>query len=287
MLRKLRVFHEVAETGSVSKAAINLHMAQPAVSLILKDLEAYYQVSLFDRLSNRLYITPAGQHLYLMAQQVLAELDKLDTSMKESDFQQSLRLGAGIAASSGKFVHVVKQLQEEYPSLSITVEIEKSPDIEQKVLDNIVDIGIIEGVSHHPKLISEVIYTDEYQLVASPECPYEHITVVEIKNFPMILREPTSNTRGILDEAFASTSGRMNIIWSSVSIDAIKLAVKAGLGYSLLPRQLIEDDLREGTLKVIKIEDFMIKRTVSWVMHRDRQMSESMKRLVELFISNL
>lgn len=280
-MRKLRIFKEVADTGSVSKAALKLHIAQPAVSLVIKELEQEYGCILFERLSRRLYITQQGRALLFDVNRVIEAYNVMDTNMRQSNITSEMRIGIGIASSHGRFIDTMKWIKQIHPAWDVRVNIHISPLIQQMLLNNEIDVGIIEGPSNHPHLISHILYAEEVVLLGSAKSKSDLIRMDELSQLPMILREADSISRSLIDERMALAGIRLNVIWSSSSIEIIRRAVGEDLGYTFLPIGIAREHIDNGELKIIAIEGIELRRTVCWVMHRDKVMTPPIEEFLK------
>ncbi len=282
-MRKLRIFKEVADTGSVSKAALKLHIAQPAVSLVIKELENEYDCVLFERLSRRLYITEKGRSLLVDVNILISSYDTMEAHLRQAKQTLAMHAGVGVASSHGRFIETMKWLKETHPDWDVRVSIQISPLIQRMLLENEIDIGIIEGQSSHPHLISHTLFTEDIVLLGSSNSPLSRIGVSELATLPMILREAESISRSTIDEVMAQHGIRLQVIWSSSSIEIIKRAVQENLGYTLLPYGIAHEQIDRNELKLIQLDGIRLRRTVSWVMHRDKAMTP----VIEAFLKKM
>lgn len=285
-MRKLRIFKEVADSGSVSLAAKRLHMAQPAVSLAIKELEEEYGCALFERLARRFYITQSGRVLLGHVNELVREYSAMEQAMKQPVRDQEMRVGVGVASSHGRFIDAMKWIQKNYPQWHIRVDVHISPVIQKMVLENEADVGIIEGQSTYPQLLTRTLFTEDVVLLGSMASTLESVHVKGLAELPMILREAESSNRAYIDEMMAQKGIHLNVVWSSSSIEIIKRAVSEGLGYTLLPRGVALENIQNGQLKLIRLEGIELKRTVSWVMHRDKAMTLPIETLLKRIEEN-
>jgi DNA-binding transcriptional LysR family regulator len=282
-MRKLRIFKEVADQGNISKAALKLHIAQPAVSLAIKELEAEYGCVLFERLSRRLFITEKGKTLLVDVNRVIEAYDLMEAHLRQSTPVSLLRIGVGVASSYGRFIETMKWIKIAHPDWDVRVSIHISPLIQQMLLDHEIDVGIIEGQSSSSQLISKPLYAEDIVLLGSKDSPLERIDVSELPALPMILRESQSMSRIILDEMMAQHGIRLNVLWASSSIEIIKRAVMENLGYTLLPIGTADSQLKNGELKVIGLGGISLRRSVSSIMHVDKAMTPQ----IEAFLNKM
>ncbi|MGB7594152.1 MAG: LysR family transcriptional regulator [Erysipelotrichaceae bacterium] len=272
-MRKLRIFKEVADQGNLSKAAQKLHIAQPAVSLAIKELEAEYGCVLFERLSRRLYITEKGKTLLHDVNRIIEDYDLMEAHLRQSTPASVLRIGVGVASSHGRFIETMQWIKQIHPDWDVRVSIHITPVIQRMLIDHEIDVGIIEGPASSSQLISKSLYTEDIVLLGCKDSPLNRLRVDELPSLPMILRETESMSRIILDEMLAQHGIRLNVCWSSSSIEIILRAVQAGLGYTLLPVGIARPYINRGDLKIIALEGIQLRRSVSQVLHRDKAMT--------------
>ena len=170
-LRHLRIFVAVCETGSMTAAASQLFIAQPSISLAVSEMEEYYGVKLFDRISRKLYLTENGRRALQYARHIIDLLDEMEQGVKDLDTVGQLRVGTSITIGTYLLPHYVRQLKERYPSVKVEAFIGNSGCIEQRILDNEIDIGIIEGVAHSSYICSESFPGDRLAFI----CAADHI----------------------------------------------------------------------------------------------------------------
>jgi len=285
-MRKLRIFKEVADQGNISKAAQKLHIAQPAVSLAIKELEADYGCVLFERLSRRLYITEKGKTLLIDVNRIIEDYDLMEAHLRQSVPASILRIGMGVASSYGRFIETMQWIKQTHPDWDVRVSIHITPVIQQMLIDHEIDVGIIEGQANSSQLVSKPLYAEEIVLLGSRDCELSSIRVDELPSLSMILRETESMSRIILDEMMAQHGIRLNVSWSSSSIEIILRAVAAGLGYTLLPIGIAREEIKRGDLKIIGLEGIQLRRSVSQVLHRDKAMTPPIEAFLKKMEEN-
>ena len=168
-LRHMRILVAVFQQGSVTKAAQALHLAQPSVSLALRELEDYYGVALFTRTGRQLLPTACGQSFYDYAVHVVSLVDEMETQMRNWDTLGTVRIGSTITIGTHLLPGLVRQLQTEFPDLKIEVKVCRASQVEQLILDNDIDLGLMEMQPEHPKLYAEPFLHDELQAIVPPQ----------------------------------------------------------------------------------------------------------------------
>lgn len=283
-LRHMKILVAVFQQGSVTKAAQALHLAQPSVSLAIRELEEYYGVALFDRIGRRLTPTAGGNAFYGYAVHIVSLMDELEKQMRNWDALGAIRLGATITIGTHLLPELVRQYQEQFPELRVEVKICRASQVEQLVLDNAIDIGLIETQPEHPDLQAAAFLEDELCAIVPPGSALAQkasVTLPELAEQPFLMRELGSSGRKILDAAFALHHLSVSPVWESVSTQAIIQAVAEGLGVAVLPKLLVERDVQDGTVIMLPF-DAPLHRTLYIVHHRQKLLSSNMQRFIAL-----
>ena len=142
-LRHLRIFVTVCETGSMTAAAQILYIAQPAISLAVSEMEEHYKVRLFDRISRRLYLTDSGRQALEYARHIIALFDEMEQGVGGGQEAKELRIGTSITIGSCLLPGYIRELKERFPSLTVQAAVGNSEAIEQKLLENQIDICLL------------------------------------------------------------------------------------------------------------------------------------------------
>ncbi|MCX7715322.1 MAG: LysR family transcriptional regulator [Clostridia bacterium] len=282
-LRHMRIFITVCETNNITRAACKLFLAQPAVSLAIKELEGYYGVRLFERIGKKLYITEDGKNILSYASQIIALFDEMENSVSNRDTIGTLRIGASITIGTHFMPKYVKYFSSLYPKINVNVFINSSDIIENKLLSNNLDFGLIEGSVHSPYLISESYMKDKLIAICSsghPFCEREKISAEEFAAQPLLLREKGSGTRELFDRVFSDFS--ITPSWESTSTEAIIQAVIQGVGVSVLPFHLVEDELRKNEIKAVEISGMKFSRRFSIIYHKNKHITNAMSTFFDI-----
>ena len=232
-LRHMKILVEVYRQNSVTKAAQALHLSQPSVSLALRELEDYYGVTLFERVGRRISPTECGREFYGYAVHVVSLMDELETRMRNWDAIGTVRIGATVTIGTYLLPELVRQYQAEFPALHVDVQVCRASQVEQLVLDNRIDLGLIETQPEHEELVAVPFSRDELQAIVPPDSPLAgrgKVTIQELAQFPFLMREPGSAGRKALDGYLALHRLSVQPAWESVSTQALIKAVVEGLG---------------------------------------------------------
>jgi len=292
-LRQLEVFAGVYELRSFSRAASALRLTQSTVSEHVRLLEEELGTRVFDRLSRETVPTRAGELLYGYARQMLLLRTEARQALDQFLGQVTGTLLVGASTIPGEYVlpAVIGRFRGQHPRVAITLQISDSRGISQAVLDGQVDLGVVGADPGNRVLETRALMPDELVLVIPPSHAWagrQEATLAELRTEPLIVREPGSGSRQALERAL-ETSGRglgdMQVVAEMGSTSAIKQAVKAGVGVSVVSRRAVEDECRHGLLGCVKLKDLAVTRQFYMVVHAGRSRSPLCQAFLE-FLKN-
>lgn len=285
-LRHLILFRTVQECGcNLTKAARQLHMTQPAVSLAIKELEQYYGVRLFDRIGRRLHITDAGRHVLQYAVHISDLFSDLETGLRDWDSSGILRVGASITIGSQFLPGYVKAFSALCPGIDVRVTVEQSERLERRLLANELDCALIEGIAHDPNLVSEAYMEDHLSVICAPQrgwAPGQVLSREEFQAQRFLLREHGSGTREVFDRVMEQAGLHVVPAWEAISTTALVNAVIHDLGISVLPHRMILSAAERGLVTTVEVEGLQFRRSFSILHHKDKFLTPSARRFMEL-----
>lgn len=283
-IKAMRIFVEVCDCGSMTRAAENLYMAQPAVSRAISELESHYGTKFFERISRRLEITQAGQEYYSHATNILSLLDRLDLQMKHIDTVGSLRIGTSITIGTKLLPGFIEQFSLQYPDIKVKATIENSATIEEMVINNKIDLGIIEGSTHFDNILYEDFRPDQLCFICSNDHPFANreIEIETLNGCDFLLREEGSAGREQFDYLISHYNLNVNPMWESASTKAIISGVEKNIGISLLPELLVEDSLAEENIACFTVKNITITRHFKVMYHKNKYFTPALEYLKEL-----
>lgn len=277
-LRHLRIFVEVCRLSSITKAADSLHLTQPAVSLAIRQLEEYYGIRLFDRISKKLYLTEPGTRMLSYAAHIVESFDEMETRLKNWDYSGALRIGSSISTGTQMLPQLIRQFNQKYPEIRTQVIIDNSRIIEEKVLTNQLDLALVESLTYSPDLISRPFFEDQLIIIACPDHPLTRVSrpdVQVLSEYPVLLREQGSGTREVLDALLLTEQVQVTPLWESTSTRSIINAVKEKIGISILPYELVKNEIHSGEIAAIPVAAPSLSRTCSIIVHRNKYLTPS------------
>jgi DNA-binding transcriptional LysR family regulator len=267
----------------MTRAAENLYMAQPAVSRAISELEVQYGTKFFERISRRLEITEAGKAYYSDSINILGLIDRLDLHMKNIDKVGTICVGTSITIGTRLLPDIIVRFAKEYPEIKVKVVIENSYTIEEMVLNNKLDLGIIEGSAHFENIFYEDFRPDHMSFICSKnhEFANQKIDLEELNGCDFLLREEGSAGREQFE--YLRTNGNLNAntLWQSASTKAIISGVQRNIGISLLPRLLVEDCIASGEVSEFVVKNVEIMRYFKVTYHKNKFFTPALRYLKE------
>lgn len=284
-LRHMRIFAEVHRTRNVTHAARNLHMTQPAVTRAIQELEQHYGVRLFERLYRHLSPTEAAQRLYAQAVYLLDTFDHMEAAMRDWDSLGVVRVGATVTLGSTILPVLARRFAALYPGIELQAKVANGSVLADALCENQLDLALLENSVSVPDLHTEPIGTDCLCAVLAPAHPLAQqaaLTLQQLVGGPLLLREPGSTAREVLEHACAEQSLALHPAWESVSTAALVQAAAQQLGVAILPEQLAAADARTGLVCTRPIRDAAMTRrhVVAW--HKEKYLTASMRRFITL-----
>ena len=283
---ELKTFIKLCEVKNFTKTAELLNMSQPTVSLHIKNLENEFQTQLFHRIRKQLSLTLSGEILLDRAKQISKLYDQAKQRILDHHemIQGELKIGATFTIGEYILPAILRELKQQYPTLSLQIIIGNTEKIVQAIKLLQVDIGLIEGATNEKEIIIESFMRDELVIVSAKEHPiaaHHSPTIEALQNETWVMRENGSGTGDYLRHLL-HTNGLQ--IASSVTISStqgIKEAVIQNLGLSLLSIHTIKRELALGILHKLDIKGHSFTRTLSTIYAPTTQLSGNIKLFID------
>ncbi|HLQ73397.1 MAG TPA: LysR family transcriptional regulator [Bacillota bacterium] len=285
---QLKVFIQVVEQRSFTKAAETLFVTQSAISLQIKALEEKYGVKLIDRKRNPIRPTKGGEVLYDYAKKISNEYAKIQEKINEVYYGVQGKLAIGSSYTFGEFFlpHILVNFLNKYPKIEPNIAIRNSKRISELLLRHEIDIGILERQEPFVNLSIEPVIEDELVVILPANHPLANkgtIDLKELMNERWILREKGSGTREMTNFMFSKIGVEPKQYLEFGSSQLIKEAVQRGLGISIMSRLSIVNKVNVGVLKCLQIHENVVKRNIYIATRRD----QSHTKIMDLFIEYL
>jgi len=291
-LRQLEIFVKVAELGSFSRAAEALFLTQPTVSEHIRTLEDEVGIRLLDRLGRGAAVTKGGALLLAYAQRLLALSREARQAMESFQGRMSGDLLVGASTIPGEYVlpALIGRFKDKFPDIAITLLIGDSQAVTDWVAEGRAEVGVVGARSSHRSIEFRELLPDDIALIVGAAHPWqgrEEVTIEELRAEPLLVRERGSGTRAAFEAALtraATDLAAFRVVGEMGSTQAIKQAVKAGVGVSLVSRRAVEEECRAGSVWCLRVKDLKVTRAFYLATHRERSRSplaEAFRAFVE------
>ena len=260
-LSQLHVFLKVVENQSVTKASEQLHMTQPAVSIQLKNFQDQFEIPLFEIISRRIHITPFGHEIATSAKEILfqAELLKHKALKYRGELTGTLRLSI---VSTGKYVlpFFLQPFIAKHPGVDLQMDVTNKELVIESLNRNEVDFALVSILPDRLLVDSIPILDNSLYLFNSPKVDTSlNMTPKDLVNYPLILREKGSGTRQSMERFLKQHGIAVRRKLELTSNEAVKQAVKAGLGMSIMPLIGLKHELEAGELTLVPIDGLPVR----------------------------
>lgn len=287
----LQAFASVAEGGSFSIAAEQLHLTQPAVSKRIALLESQLDCRLFDRVGRQITLTEAGRALLPHAQAVLQEIRSAKRHIQDLRGGVTGVLTMGISHHLGlhRLPPILKKFTHDYPDVRLDIDFLDSEEAYERVLLGEVEMGVITlAPETKPSLDQIALWRDELVITVAPDHPLaraKKLSLRDLSEHRAILPGLNTYTGRIIKQLFDEQRLPLDIAMSTNYLETLKMMVAIGLGWSVLPKTLVDKSLRGLTIKDNVFNGHALSRNLGVVIHRDRSLSNAASALLTLLRS--
>lgn len=288
---QLRSLCFIAEEKSFSGAAQRMFITQPAISMQIKALEEEVGRVLLDRSKKEIYLTEEGEILYKHAKSVFNELEHANNEIDELQrlVRGQLTIGCSDTVSSYLLPRIISGYIEKYPDIEITVQNRPSPHIIKMVLDRIADIGLVTMPVDENNLVVRRLFSYKNVAVCSREHPVAElakITVPALVKQRLLLLEPGTKNRILLDEAFARSGVKPASVMEFGSVEVQKSFAETGIGVAVVPEFAIGKRDKRGGLKSMPIRKLR-KNEIGILVKKNRKLSPAVSEFIALLDSHI
>ncbi|MGZ5245506.1 MAG: LysR family transcriptional regulator [Flavitalea sp.] len=288
-LHQLQVFAQVVQTKSITRAAEELFLTQPAVSIQLKNFQDQFEVPLTEVVGRKLFITDFGKEVAEAAEKILNEVNAINQKTIEHKNRLSGRVKFSMV-STGNYVlpHFISPFRKANPHVDLTMDIANKGTVTSALENNEIDFALVSMIPGNLKLESVELLEDKLFLVANRDhklkATIEPLNYIE--SLPLIHREGGSAIRQAIDQFAHDNNLKLQKFMEVSGNEAIKQAVIAGLGYSFLPLMSMKNELNNGELKIIPLEGLPLKFNWNLVWMKDKNLSPAAVALLDFIRKN-
>jgi DNA-binding transcriptional LysR family regulator len=287
-INQINAFLAVAEFESFSLAAERLHITQPAVSKRIGQLENNLRVELFDRIGKRSILTPNGKAFKPHAERILQELQSYRSSLSQQQLTPSGSLSFATSHHIGlhRLPQVLRDFKIQYPQVDLDLHFMDSEDACAAIANNELELAIVTlPEDADDKLVCEAVWIDDLVVVMAADhqlASLREIDPSQLLEHAAILPSIGTFTRKIINSLFASSKDQINIILETNYLETIKVMVSANLGWSILPRSMVDSSLTSHQLSGLDAH-----RPLGIVTRKHRTLSLSSSAMIELLRNSL
>ena len=314
-LRHLRIFREVMEKKSATRAAEALGMTQPAVSIALGELETFYETRLFDRVGRRLVPTEAGERLLCHAEAILSRMERSVSELREKKRGAPCRIGVNVTVGEGRFPRVFAALRARLPEVRLHLTVERNDLLERLLSEGMLDLAIMDRPDERKNRRAKPLFSERMKAVCAPAlalrlcpgmrseegetppavaereerdaAPEESLSIRPLSpdalaRMPLLLREKGSGLRECADALLASARFPTVPTVESVSSGALLSLAEAGEGVAILPASLVDGRIAGGTLRELPLEGAPLLRRYSVVLCPGKVVTPETARCMEI-----
>lgn len=273
-LRQLQVFEKVASHLNYSRAAEELYLSQPAVSMQIKQIEGHIGLPLFEQMGKKIFLTEAGQELFHYARSIAQQISEM-----EAVFDEMIGLGRGkltlsVVNTANYFTpQLLAKFCQRHPNINVILQVANRDAVIKQLTDNTTDLAIMGKPPENMDILSESFLDNPLVVIADPAHPLACLKQVKFSQLAketFLSREKGSGTRIAMERVFAKHGVQPRISMEMETNEAIKQAVRAGMGLGILSLHSMELELETGRLVVLDVEHFPLLR--HWfVAHRSNK----------------
>lgn len=275
-LHQLNVLQAVKQQGSITGAAHALHITQPAVSNILKQLELKCDYALTETIGKKVHLTQAGDRLVVAIERIHQELEEAESDINALHHQLSGTMTVAIVSTAKYFVpKILGEFRHMHPNVKIKLTVCNRHDAIHILKANQSDFLIMSQPPDEMAINTQLFYEDQLVVVASPEMTFNHkvTTLRDLNDVDWIIREPGSGTRIVMKKLFQKYKMSPNVVMEVGNNESIKQLIMAGMGISIVSRQSIDLELQHDLMKIIEVSNFPLRHPWYLVMNNGKRIN--------------
>lgn len=288
LLGYLRVFCDIIDTKSFSKAAARNGISQPAVSQQVKTLEEHFRQKLIERSPQGIYPTEAGQLFAEGARDILERYETLERQLMDltKTVAGTIRVATVYSVGLHDLPPYIKRFIELYPQARIHVEYSRTNKIYEAVRQNQVDVGIVAYPQETRQMGVIPLPSDELVIIVNPNHPLAQkgkaVALSKLNHLPFVAFEPDIPTRKAIDQLLNEHDVDVEVVQEFDNVETIKRSVEADCGLSIIPRRTAQLEVRAGSLITLSISDLKVERPVGVIHKRGKTFSNTLQKFVEV-----
>lgn len=278
-LRQLQVFESVARHLNHSRAAAELYLSQPAVSMQIKQAESAVGLPLFEQVGKKLFLTEAGREMLHYSRSILQLVNEMESVFGEMQGLERGHLNISVVSTANYFMpQLLAKFIQAHPKVQVSLSVANRDAVIKQLVDNIADLAIMGQPPEGTDMLAEAFMQNPLVVIAAPTHPLAHTKKIQPRQLAsetFLLREQGSGTRGVVERFFASHHLALPRNMEMDTNEAIKQSVQAGIGIGIISHHGIELELETKRLVVLDVNYFPIVRHWHIVHRKDKRPSSA------------
>lgn len=290
-LENLKIFSDLVESKSFSKAAKFNGITQSAVSQQLRSLEKYFDILILDRSQKQFFLTAEGKRLYETSQQLLQIFERLQTELlaMKKIVSGTIRVSTVYSIGLHELPPFIKLFLQEFPSVNVRVEYRRSNLVYEDIVHNSVDIGLV-AFPHKNRSVETIPWReDELVLICHPKNPLagkNKVSLNSISQEKFIGFDPDIPTRKEIDSLFRAENLQVDPVMEFDNIETVKRAVEIDAGVAIVPRATVQQEIRQKALAAIELDCPSPKRPLAIIYRKGRSLTPALEKFIAMLVEN-
>lgn len=288
-LRQMQVFEAVARLLSHSRAAKELYLSQPAISMQIKQLEQSIGLPLFEQVGKQIYLTDAGREMLHYSRAISQQLQELESIFSEMKGMDRGHLNISVVNTANYFMpQLLAKFCQQHPKIQVSLHVANRDAVLKQLADNSSDLAIMGQPPEGGEMLAQSFMKNPLVVIAPPEhalCQVKRVQLKQLEQENFLLREQGSGTRSAMERFFAEHGIQFHTGMEMGTNEAIKQAVQAGMGLGILSLHSAELELETGRLAVLNVEHFPIVRHWYIVYRKSTRMSSATLAFKQLLLT--
>ncbi|WP_020402454.1 LysR family transcriptional regulator [Gracilimonas tropica] len=284
-LHQLDVFAEVAKQKSMTKAAEKLFMSQPAVSIQVKKIQEHFGVDLFEVIGKELYLTEAGKELYEAQKNIKKEVNSLEMALSEIKGMMRGSLNVAVVSTAKYFMpYILGAFRSKFDKIKISLKVTDRNEVKELLRENVCDLAVFSVLPPELDLEAVEFLENPLLMASAPDHPLalkKNIDFKELEAYRFLIREPGSGTRMVMQQLFESNNISPEIVMELGTNEAVKQAIMAGIGISLISKYSLTLEESVGKISVLDVNDLPYVNTWKLVYPKGKRLSPAAKNFIE------
>ena len=286
-VENFKIFSDLVDSASFSRAAKLNGITQSAVSQQLRAMEKHFNILIVDRSQKQFRLTREGHKLYDSAKEIIYIYDKLSSQLQEMKkiISGTIHISTVYSIGLHELPPYIKKFMSIYPEVNIRVEYRRANMVYEDILTNSIDLGLIAYPQKHKQLEVLPFHDDELILACNPEHPFAHageVDIQELNKQKIIGFEPDIPTRKATDKIFKDSNVDVDLVMEFDNVETVKRAVEINAGIAIIPKTTVIREEAQGLLKVVTFKNQTYNRPLALIHRKGRVQTPAMKKLIEL-----